>query len=712
MAFTTACRDGKQTLLPTDPAALGARQTMVPGTCTSLSNLTALVNTVFAGGAPNANSALGKLDNMAKQLSKGKIVQAQDQAQNLIQFIQQKAASGSLAGTPAQVQALINGILCYVGLTSNTFLIYPSDQPQILLHPSGLAGVSLQGNTVNTPSLLTIDLLDPSGPSPLITKLDKYPEYIQLTISSPLTKPAIVGVCPSASVPTDVVPHLRLGHQASTGFELTPRADASFLACATIAQSKVPSWVRRLASLVSPKMLYAKQVLLERGGGVGGTATEFSPFGPVDEELRAGGVGGTSTEFLRTPATPAPSAPAVNRSLTPSARSNALSVTCPIAQAPVGTALSAACRPAILITTHNGTVMQNVPVSWAINLGGGTIAPQNLLSATCGASFGSTAATTTDLTGKASVCWTMGATVGLNTVIATASAGGDAPAGVTFLPPGQSFSATATANATTTTVTCPATVPYTGANQNPCSATVAGPGLSQSVPVVYTPAPARDAGAYVASAAFAATGSYLGSTGSSAFNIATAAAVATAGSGTMTLGGTVPSLPCVVTGLVAADAGTVTCTTAAPASPVAGPNTTAAVVSPASPTNYTVQLAGGTLTVLYAQKECFTGIATSLPPTTSFVAKGTNLPVKCRLQTAAATPAAGGSGNLAVYDIGANGLSAAVAVFTQNNAFVQVSGSYNYGLDTSPAAFVSGHYYKITASWNDGSTTNGYIYLQ
>ena len=57
-----------------------------------------------------------------------------------------------------------------------------------------------------------------------------------------------------------------------------------------------------LANFVMPKELYAKtQALLDRSGGVGGVATEFSPFGPVDAELFSGGVGGTSTEFLRTP---------------------------------------------------------------------------------------------------------------------------------------------------------------------------------------------------------------------------------------------------------------------------------------------------------------------------------------------------------------------------------------------------------------------------
>ena len=942
LALTSACRDSKQ-LLPTDPGGTRAGKSITPGTCTTLTSLTSLVTTVFGAGSPNVNSALGKLDNLDKQLQKGNITDAQAQAYNLITFIQQKAADGGLAGTALETQSLINNLLCYVGLTANVFLIYPSDLPQIILHPSGLAGVSLQGNPVGTAALLTINLLNENGPSPLITKLDKYPGYVDLTITSPLTKPAIVGVCPSATVPTDVLPHLRLGHQASTGFEITPRADASFLACSSIAQSRVPAWMKTLANLVMPKTLYAKQSDLLRGGGVGGVSTEFSPFGPVDTELLAGGVGGTSTEFLRTPiapptigtAGPAPSAPTASRNLAPTARTNQLSVTCTAVEAVVGTQLAPECRPAVLITTRNGTIMQNVPVNWAVNLGGGTIAPQDFLAATCGA-FAATAATATDVNGKAGVCWTLGATTGINTVIATPSAGGDAPAGVTFAPPAQSFTATATkitptagatgetvtydgaahpgsgtcsngltpaltysgdgsvptnagsytltvtcgagspvyntatataaidisqlapsvvvtcpasvvytgaaqtpcsatasaiglsetltptytsnivvgtatatatrtaggnyaaasgsatfqisaasstvsvtcpastvftnsaltpcsasvsgagglsatlpvsyaanvdvgtatasasyagdanhsassgsqtfqitAAPTSTTVVCPVSVAYTGAIQNPCTASVAGPGLAQALPVSYTPSSPRVVGAYSASAAFAAGGNYQASAGSKSFSITKASATATAGSGTMTLGGTAPALPCTITGLLTGDAGAVTCTTTLPPTLVVGDNITVPLPSPTNPLNYAMQLVNGVLSVRYLQKDCFASpIYSSLPSTKSYQRKGSNLPIKCSLQTASGVPVTNASGNLLVSDLGVDGLAAPVTVLALTNAFSAGNGSYSYGLDTSPAGFVSGHYFRVIASWNDGSTTTGYFYVR
>ena len=722
LAFASACRDGKQSLLPTDPAAIGgASRALTPGTCTTLSQLNALTRIVFASGGPNANSVLGKLDNLDKLLTSGKLAEAQAQARNIVSFIEKKAADGSLAGTHTQVQGLISGILCYAGLPTDSFLIYPTDQPQIIISPTGQGGVSLQANTVGTPSLLTITVLDPNAPSPLITKLDKYPANIELTISSPLTKPAIVAVCPALSVPASVLPRLRLGHQASTGFELTPRADGSFLTCQGVAQSRVPEWVQRLASYVMPKTLYAKQIA-ERGGGVGGTSTEFSPFGPVDPELRAGGVGGTSTEFLRTPVTPPTvgsrreASPRVARSssLAPSARTNALSVTCTSASAPAGSALPPECRPAILITTANGTIMQNVPVNWAVNLGGGAIAPQNRQTSTCGAPFGATAATATDVNGHASVCWTLGATAGTNTVIATPSAGGDAPLGVTFAPTAQSFTATATSIMPTVTVSCPATATYTGSPLTPCTATATAPGLNEVLTPSYTSN--LVVGTATATATRAAGNGYLAASGSASFGITQASATATAGSGTMTLGGAIPPLPCSISGLAAADAGAVTCTSTPPATLLPGDNVTTPTLSPANPPNYTVQPVSGTLAVRYAQMECLPSpLHAALPPTTTFVTKGTTFRVRCVLQTATGAPVVGVSGNLLVSDLGVDGLAAPQTVLSVSNAFSLIGNfadSYSYSLSTSPATFVTGHYFMVTASWNDGSTTTGYFYLQ
>src|SRR5438876_8098133 len=69
-----SCGDnGRNGTLPTGPVRPGAAADIVPGTCTTLSNLVSLVNTVFGAGSPNANSALGKLSNLDKQLQSGNL---------------------------------------------------------------------------------------------------------------------------------------------------------------------------------------------------------------------------------------------------------------------------------------------------------------------------------------------------------------------------------------------------------------------------------------------------------------------------------------------------------------------------------------------------------------------------------------------------------------------------------------------------------------
>ena len=405
-----ACGDSTtRTALPTTPAIPSAPNSLSgPSTCTTLAQLTSLTQTVFGPGSRNAAVALGKLTVLDQQLRSGNIADGREHARDLVSFIQQTA--NELPGTHAQVQTLISNILCYAWLLPNTILVYPSDQPQVVTDHTGASGVSLQANTVNVPSLLTVRPIDVNGQSPLNTKLDKYPSYVEFTISSPLTKPAIVGICPSSSIPAAVLSRLRLGHQSSVnGFEITPPANASFLNCSGIASSRMPSWLRTLASAVLPRPLYAATMAT---GGVGGVASEFSPFAPVDPLLNFSG--------------PVNGSPG-----------------CPSVQAVVGTPLPPACRPVVTVMTQNGTLLQNVPVGWVVGSSGGVIAAQLLATSTCGATFASTAATATDVTGKAGVCWTLGPVPGLNTVVATPGVGGDAPLGVSFSTGSLTFTATA-----------------------------------------------------------------------------------------------------------------------------------------------------------------------------------------------------------------------------------------------------------------------------
>jgi len=808
--FVACTNDSRNPVLPTNQTRPGARRAdITPGTCTNIGNLQSLINTAFGAGSPNANSALGKLDNLDKQLKKGNLAEAQAQANNIVSFIQQKAAQG-LPGTTAQINALIGAVLCYDGLSPDTFLIMPTDAPQVLLGNGGQNGVSLQGNTVNEPTLITITELDENTP-PLDTPLDQYPGFILLTQSSPLTKPAVVGVC--AFAPVDRLPHLRLGHQAAPGaanFEVTDSAGAEFLNCPAAppqASSRLPGWLQKLASIVSPRPLYAKQEF-EAFRGVAGTATEFSPFGPVDMELEArGGVSGTATELLRqridsmklapTTATPTPGNPANTAPLssrtprTPGARVNTLGVDnkCLVADAPPGGDVEPECRPGVKLQTHNGRILANVPVSWAIGTGGGTIAPEASGTRACGTDYLATAATTTDAAGKVGVCWKLGGTPGANTVVATPSAG-DLPDDVVFNPPTLTFTATAllitpTAGAidvsfpydglphavsgasatcshgltpaltyssgsapinadhytftvtcgagnplyvtvhataslditkavTTTTVSCPASVPFTNSAQTPCSASVAGPGLSQSgLTVSYTAN--VNVGPVTASASYAGGGNYQASDGSAVFQIGGAATTATVNCPVSVFYTGSAQTPCtgLVTGPGLSQAVTPTYT-----SNIVG--TATATVNYAAAGNYLGSTASKTFKILYKQSGCFSSpVPPDMPPTKSDVNKGSNVPIKCTLLTASNAGVSNATGNLLVQDIGTRTTpSTPVTVFTLNNAFqASSSGNYAYGLNTSippngGGSWVVGHCYKVTASWNDTSTSTGIFCLK
>ncbi|HEY9228240.1 MAG TPA: hypothetical protein VIP11_16405 [Gemmatimonadaceae bacterium] len=783
--FLVSCSDrASRDASPTSPG--GGRFNSTPAACVTLNQLVSLVNDVFGAGSPNANSALGKLDNLDKQLQKGNLADAQDQARNIVAFVQQKAQQGGLPGTHAQVQALISGVLCYVGLSPDTFLIFPSDAAQVVKHSGGRTGISLQANTVAVPTLVTITVLTETTP-PLVTKLDQYPGYISITQSSPLTKPAVVGVCPSASVPANVLARLRLGHQATSGFEITPAADASFLDCSTsTAQSGKRGWLQRLASVFTPKPLYAATMF---GGGVGGTVTEFSPFAPVDAFLSfGGGVGGTVTEFKAQPSdslSPTPRLPKTpvdmpNLSRAPDARVNTVvNGVCTQIDAIVGMSVETECRPVVTLKTFQGTILQNVPVNWIIGQGGGVVAPEATTAHTCGA-FGSSASTSTNTNGSASVCWTLGATTGNNTVISTPSAGGDAPAGVTFSPASITFTAvamqitpTATATggvftydalahagsgtcshgltpaltysggatptnagtytltvtcgagnplyvtvtqtatiqinpaATTTTVSCPASVVYTGAARTPCTAAATGPGLNQSLTPTYTSN--VNAGTATASATYAGGGNYAGSTGSATFQIAPASTTAAVSCPASVAYTGSPVTPCTgsVTGPGLSMSVTPTYT-----SNVVG--TATATVNYAGGGNYLSSTASKTFQISYVQVGCFSSpIYNVMPTTKSFQNKGSNVPVKCALVTASGTGVTNATGDLLVQDMGTDGQATPIPVFSLANAFKSSgSGNYAYGLDTSPAGFVSKHYYFVTATWSDGSKTTGWFYIK
>jgi len=516
VSVAVACSDRPS---PTAPFVSG-QASVVVGTCTTFGDLQNLVTYVFGAGSPNVSSGLAKLNQVKQKLDQGDIPGAQEKARNLIAFVQEKA--NELQGRD-KIQLLISSLECYVGITSDSFLIYPTDQPQTLRSESGKTGLQFDSEPVSEPTLVTIEELPDNTTGLLDTKLDKYPGFILLTqqsgVLNSLVKPVVVGVCP-VGAPQSVLARLRLGHQRTTGFEITAPGDASFLDCSNVVGAanpgiKLPGWARSLVDLVMPKPLYAAVSSMMFAGGVGGTVTEFSPFGPVDPVLSfSGGVGGTVTEFIRVPAdggAVAPSRPSVkDRSGTraPATEGTATvvgsravasletasAVTDPCAEGIVGTAVATECRPRVTITTANGTILTGVPVTFAIGQGGGTTAIDDPTTRTCG-TFGASASTITNVNGKAGACWILGATAGTNTLVATASAGGDAPAGVYFTPATSTFTVEAT-KATATITLSGLSQTYTG---SPLAVTVTTtPAGLSTVNVTYdgSPTAPTNAGTY------------------------------------------------------------------------------------------------------------------------------------------------------------------------------------------------------------------------
>ncbi len=466
-----SCTDTRNTVLPTDPTSAD----LVGSVCLTPAALNTLARQVFSDRGPNFNSVIGKVGSIIKALSRRDSREAKSLALHTVDFILKKLGKKNLNALPTNAQALVRGILCLAGITigepASTFLVMPSDQPQVLVAGDGQAGVSLPAFPVSEPTLIVVTKITttyPLGGGPLITKLDQYPGYYefvkQSATNAPLPQPVIVAVCPSITVPDSIRSRLRLGHQASFGFEITPPAPANFLSCPpSIASNSTNStWLKTLASLVMPKELYAASARLGTGG-IGGSAGEFSPFGPVDPVLSfGGGIGGSAGEFLKIappstadtpPTTTEPTTPAPGGRVraVPSAPQRALVLgsgnpqavflpfDCSIGSA--GSEVFSLCRPMVTLNTRLGTPFQNVPISWQVTGGGGTIAAQDNATLACGP-FAAAVSTLTGSFGKSGICWTVGGAVGANTVVATPGLGGDAISGVSFFPPTQSFTVT------------------------------------------------------------------------------------------------------------------------------------------------------------------------------------------------------------------------------------------------------------------------------
>lgn len=423
----------------------GRAAALVPGTCTTLEAMAEQAKVLYSHtSTPTVNDIKAQLAAMDYNVARGRFALAEKSASDVVAITLRKHNEGSLGGTDADVRAFVNAVLCFAGIDidlntpDDTYLVQPADTEQVVTNTEGTVGVEFPAGPVAEPTLITFEpivdeFVDPCE-GPLQTKLDQYPGFVRIVKTSatnaPLLQPVVVAVCPQGVIPPEVRARLRLGHGASYGFEVTPAAEADFLTCPVeTGQARAGSMWDRLVDAVLPQRAHAYQSN-EFGGGVGGTVTEFSPLAPVDPQLEfGGGVGGTVTEFVRVPFAKFTAPGAVASITGPCAN--------PIEGA-MGSPVRDECRPYVTIRTRLGTPFSNVPVTWSVLQGGGTIAANT---GACGP-FAATAATTTGLNGGAGVCWTLGA-VGANQVRAVPSLGGDAVEGVTFSQSAVLFNAIA-----------------------------------------------------------------------------------------------------------------------------------------------------------------------------------------------------------------------------------------------------------------------------
>jgi hypothetical protein len=298
IALAAACSTDRSTGAPLPLSSADVRPRANGTTSTACPNLTPqevtdLIFEVFETGSPDANSARGKWDNIQLQAANGNTAEVENKAYNLIDFMLDKQRDGKLATSPevaARFSLLLKAIACFanidfeypVGATGD--YLDPSDPDRIIRTRDNQAAAFVPAGAVNSRSFLVIDQIEET----LRTTLDKYPRNYDFALypNVGFNQKITLGICATAP-DIGTLSRLLLGHNiGNTGFELLEPRNVDFLnltcqAAPSVAQNTV---FERMLSALLPKKLYAAAFF--GVGGVGGAASELSPFGPVDPRIR------------------------------------------------------------------------------------------------------------------------------------------------------------------------------------------------------------------------------------------------------------------------------------------------------------------------------------------------------------------------------------------------------------------------------------------
>lgn len=318
----TACSESAT--LPTAVPAPGPAASV--SSCTSDPAQIQSFLTAAFGSSTATGSALARWGTIQQSVNVQRdLVAGRHEVVELTDFILSRNRQAPLPIPPSDVTSLINQLFCFVTLQANVtdpdnaWVVHVSDPTTTFVTSDKTNGIQLPANGVTANTLVTAV---PTNPNALHTLLDNYASVYEwsLTPAQTLTPgtTATIGMCPDpaalANVPAGdldaLLSRLVLGHQkASNIFEVLARVPlpaAMALQCPTTAPASLHAGLaqrvlRTLAGLLLPERANAAARARRFTGGVGGSTSEFSPFGPVDPQLFAtGGVGGSTSEFVRT----------------------------------------------------------------------------------------------------------------------------------------------------------------------------------------------------------------------------------------------------------------------------------------------------------------------------------------------------------------------------------------------------------------------------
>ncbi len=329
----------------------------------------AQIRTLLSQSTSSNGVWLGIWDGIVGQVGAGNLGAAQQSALGLVDNLLAHNRTGGLLTTEAQTTSLINQLTCYVGLGStvskstDAWVIKVADPSTALLTSDTASGIRFPSNAVTMNTLVTAT---PVNTNAITTLLDNYATVYEFTLTpaqtlTPGTK-AIIGMCPDpaalARVPAAeldaLLDRLVLGHQQSaTSFQVLARVPLPAemqLKCPTSAPAGLhASLGKRLLNTLAGLFLPSQANAANRRrftGGVGGSTSEFSPFGPVDPQLFAsGGVGGSTSEFVRTGGANLSTEPAT-------------------VDGTVGTIRTGNTLPAVTVTTFLGTPIPGITVTY------------------------------------------------------------------------------------------------------------------------------------------------------------------------------------------------------------------------------------------------------------------------------------------------------------------------------------------------------------